>query len=341
MTGNAVAVVECGTGRHQLLVVLEPTDQGIHLIGHPLRHRGLASQHKGIDRAGALEVGHAVTEAKSTTPAHGNRDILPAVQFIAHRCRNHTAAHGSSPELFAASGVIGHQPRIGRSLKDQITGRRQRSSIPGRDMLLMPGFLLPHRVPGDQATKGQAAGLQHHAPRIPAGIAHELARRIAVEAGPVRIVGHGRGNMLGRNIGQPCLRAIGHGMPVMRPQGAGNDLGLAGAAHGLLHEGTAVAVIAPGPVHGHKVPRGDEFSALAVDHKKVAVLGRMQQYLAQLAVNSDVSLHDILGRSEVPVIARRFLVVPFVGTRVRVQRHDGAQIEVVSPRWTALAVRPG
>ena len=37
------------------------------------------------------------------------------------------------------------------------------------------------------------------------------------------------------------------------------------------------------------------FAVLAIDHKKVAILGRMQQHLAQLAINLDIGLNNILG----------------------------------------------
>ena len=65
----------------------------------------------------------------------------------------------------------------------------------------------------------------------------------------------------------------------------------------------------------------------------------MQQHLAGLALDGQRGLHDGLRAGVVPVLARRFLVVPAVLARLGIQRHDGTQEQVVAATGAALLPR--
>ena len=67
----------------------------------------------------------------------------------------------------------------------------------------------------------------------------------------------------------------------------------------------------------------------------------MQDHLARLAGDGQVGQDHRLGGGVVPVVTRRFLVVPLVVAGVRVQRDDGGQVQVVAALGAARAVRPG
>ena len=131
-------------------------------------------------------------------------------------------------------------------------------------------------------------------------------------------------------------------MPVVRAIGARHCiLGLAAVACRSNADGLAVLVVAAGPVHGHEVLGRNELAVGAVEHEEETVLGRMQYDLARLAGDLDVGQDHGLGGGVVPVVARRFLVVPLVFAGVGIQSHDGSQIQVVAALGAAHLVRPG
>ena len=66
----------------------------------------------------------------------------------------------------------------------------------------------------------------------------------------------------------------------------------------------------------------------------------MQDHLALLAADLQVSQHHGLCGREVPVVARGLLVVPDVLAGVWIQRHDAGQVEVVPTGRAALAASP-
>ena len=210
-------------------------------------------------------------------------------------------------------------------------------------MLHAPALLLCHRVPGDQAAEGRALGRLHvdQRGRVPADVAVRLGQRAAVEL-PVLVVLQGQRHMLGRQVGQARVGAVGHGMPVVRAEGAGDHVARAvAAARNRRLDGPALGVVAAGPVHIDEVLGRDELAVGAVDDEEEAVLGRMQDDLARLAADLDVGQHHGLGGGEVPAVARRFLVVPDVLARIGVQRHDAGQVQVVATGRAALGLRPG
>ena len=93
---------------------------------------------------------------------------------------------------------------------------------------------------------------------------------------------------------------------------------------------------ARGPCHGHMVLGRDELAVGAIDDIEEAVLGRVHQHLARLAVDGEVCLHDGGSAGVVPIFFRHFLVVPAVCAGLRVQRDDGTQEQVVAAAGTAI-----
>ena len=76
-------------------------------------------------------------------------------------------------------------------------------------------------------------------------------------------------------------------------------------------------------------------------HVEEAVLRRLHQHLAHLAVDVEVGEDDVLGGGEVPGLAGRRLIVPDIFAGVGPDRDDRAQVEIVAPPFRAIELVPG
>jgi hypothetical protein len=94
------------------------------------------------------------------------------------------------------------------------------------------------------------------------------------------------------------------------------------------------------PIHRHERLRGDQLAVGAIDHVEEAVLRRLHQHLARLAIDAQIREHDVLSRGEVPRLARRRLVVPHVLAGVGLERDDGAQEQIVAAAGAAVLLVP-
>ena len=82
------------------------------------------------------------------------------------------------------------------------------------------------------------------------------------------------------------------------------------------------------PVGAHDRVGAQQLSIAAIEHVEEAVLGRVQHHRTLFAVDGHGGQDHRLGRGEVPVVARRFLIEPLEPSAFRVQRDDRRQIEV-------------
>ena len=94
-----------------------------------------------------------------------------------------------------------------------------------------------------------------------------------------------------------------------------------------------------GPGHRDVLVRREQLAGHAVEHVEEAVLRRLHQHLARLAVDRQVREHDVLRGGVVPVVAGRGLVVPDVVAGVGVQRDDRRQVQVVAAARAADVAR--
>ncbi len=74
----------------------------------------------------------------------------------------------------------------------------------------------------------------------------------------------------------------------------------------------------------------DELSCFTIDHVKKSILGRMHQYLCVFTLNFDRGQHDIHVRIIIPCVAWRGLVMPFIGTVIGIECHNGREKEIVA-----------
>jgi hypothetical protein len=108
----------------------------------------------------------------------------------------------------------------------------------------------------------------------------------AVE-GPVLVVHQVERHVLRGQVDQAGLRVEGHGCQLCAPKGRDRVEGFVGRARSGFRW-AAVLVVARGPVHVDEVLGRDELAVGAVDHEEEAVLGRVQDDLARLAVDGEV-----------------------------------------------------
>ena len=146
-----------------------------------------------------------------------------------------------------------------------------------------------------------------------------------------------------RDIGQACLGAEGHRLPVVRAKCARHRRigGIVITRLGILDRAPGLEIVSARPVHIDKVLCRNQLAGGPVDDEEETVLGCLHQHLARLAVNRESGEGDGLGCRIIPAFARRFLIMPQIFTRVRVQRHDGRQEEVVALTGAADLVIPG
>ena len=119
-----------------------------------------------------------------------------------------------------------------------------------------------------------------------------------------------------------------------------DHLGFLAVGAGRILDGATIRVEALGPCHRNIVLAGDELSGFAVEHIEEAVLGRVQQNLANLPINFQIGQDDVLGCREVPGVARRLLEVPGHFARVGLDGDDGRDIKIVSAAGRAEVSAP-
>ncbi len=132
------------------------------------RQRGLAVEFEGQHAADIRQAFclHIFTEyqRESAAPAHIYGNILLAVDFVGNRRRDHAGLGGEVPEFFTGVSAIGNQLAICGALEYQVSCGAQGAAVPWAVVLNMPGFLLFHRVPGQQAALDQCADRRHVRP---------------------------------------------------------------------------------------------------------------------------------------------------------------------------------
>ena len=79
---------------------------------------------------------------------------------------------------------------------------------------------------------------------------------------------------------------------------------------------------------------------MAVTVKK-AVLWRMQEDVRNLAVHFQIGENDLLVGIVVPLVARVFLIMPYVFARIRLERHNRGREEIVFFLQIPDLARPG
>ncbi len=146
---------------------------------------------------------------------------------------------------------------------------------------------------------------------------------------PLRVADQG-------DIHESRQRAVGHRVPVVAAVGAGKYHLAAGDIPGArgLHRATGFRVDMRRPVHRDVGFGGDELAGLAVEDVEKAVLGRLHDDLAHLAIDCQVGEDHVLRRGVIPGIAGRGLVMPGVFARVRVDGQDRRQEQVVAAART-------
>ena len=178
----------------------------------------------------------------------------------------------------------------------------------------------------------------HHRRRVDADVE---AERPSFE---FRVVQVRDGQLLRRDVDEAGLRAERHRLPVVRAVRSGHDerrlLRIHEARRRILDRPAGLQVDLLRPVHRHERLRRDQLAVGAIDHVEEAVLRRLHQHLARLAVDRQIREHDVLRRGEVPGLARRRLVVPDVLAGVRLERDDRAQEQVVAAAGAAVLLVP-
>ena len=217
--------------------------------------------------------------------------------------------------------------RVGRALEHEIAGGRQRAAVPRRHIFRVPRFLLLHRIPRNQAAERRVLrrGRVQREADVPSGGGAELegCGRILRQR---LFAGQIERHALRRQVDEAGLRIVGHRVPVMRAEGAGNAVeGLVRRARSGHLDRPSVGVVAGRPVHIDEVLGRNELAVGAIDDEEEAVLRRMQDHLARLPVDLDIGQDHRLGRGVVPVIAGRLLVVPDVFAGVGVQAPPAMQ----------------
>ena len=343
MAEHAVADVEQRAFLRIGRIVLDTLQQRTLLILHEVRRLRRAADGEGVDRSGSLPIGSALSLPVDAAPARRDGDVLLAVDDVGDR-RGHDARAGRRlPQLLAGLGVVGDEAAVGGALEHEVASSGERAAVPRRYLLLVPYFLLLHRIPGDQPAEGLALRRlrigKHRG--IPAQPRRRLAGQVTVVR-PVFVVHQVERHVLRRQVHQASARVERHRHPVVRAIGAGDGVARLVALAGFSHLDRTAALVVPGrPVDVDEVFRRDELAVGAVDDEKETVLRRVQNHLARPPGDLQVGEDHRLGRGVVPIIAGGFLVVPDVFARVRVECDDRCKVQVVATRRAALAPRPG
>ena len=85
-----------------------------------------------------------------------------------------------------------------------------------------------------------------------------------------------------------------------------------------------------GPVHLADLLGRDQLAAVTVDHIEEAVLRRLHQDIARLAIDGDRRERDLLRAIVIPAVIGIDLIMPDVLAGIGVQRDDRGGIEVVT-----------
>ena len=271
--------------------------------------------------------------------------VLFAVNLVGHGPGQHRGLGVVRPEAFAGVGGIGDELAVGGALEYQVAGRRQHAAVPGYREFHGPARLLFKGVPGQQVALEQFRYLlldcrvfRHGGDDgVQAGVHRDLA-----ELEFFHFLVH-PGQVLGRDIDQPGVRMVGHGLPVMAA-GRGRrtgELAVLITGIGRFHGTPGAHVDTQSPVHFDEGFGREQFAVGAVDDVEEAVFRRLHEHFAGFAADLQVSQQDVLGGGEVPGVAGCGLVVPGVCAGIRIHGDDGRQEQVVAAARTAHAPVPG
>lgn len=345
--GHVVAVAAVGLGavelrgrldrqkafvieRRQGLVAVQGEHHHPRLVHRPARGAGNAAHQQRIDAA----------------LAHFHGDVLLAVDGVADGRGHDRALQRGAEQVLAGACVVRVKIAGSEPLEHQATAGGEHAAVPRALVVDAEHFLLRDRIPGRQPA---LQGLGHFGLDLgvvrQADFGHVQAQ---VEAHRVQlrvVAGHvAEWNLLGRDIDQAGLRAVGHGLPVVATQIARQaqpwfaGQGIQRIRHGVGAAGLGVQ--AGGPVDRHVGFAGQEFTGGRVQHVEEAVLGRMQDHVALLARHRDVGGDDVLGGGEIPLVLRGFLEVPHVLAGLRAHGDDTAQEQIVAHPFGAQLVVP-
>ena len=109
---------------------------------------------------------------------------------------------------------------------------------------------------------------------------------------------------------------------------------------GVLDRATGLQVIALGPGHLGEGLGREQLAVRAIEHVDKTVLGYLHQQLAEFALDRQVNERQLRGGRVIPLLAGRELEVPHVLARVRPQRHDRGNEQVVAATGAAQPAGP-
>src|SRR5205085_6823079 len=94
------------------------------------------------------------------------------------------------------------------------------------------------------------------------------------------------------------------------------------------------------PGHRYVSFGGKQLAGCSIENVEEAVFRRLHQHLAFAATHIEVCEDDVLRRREVPVFARRRLIMPDEFAAVGLEREDRREVEVIAAAGTADVLIP-
>ena len=247
----------------------------------------------------------------------------------------------------ALGGVIGAEAAIERALEDEIAACGEHAAIPGVGVVDNPARFLGHRIPRDElAFRSRASrnarsdlGRESSVSEVRAGV--PCARAIT-EVLHVRIDCRQR---VRRDVDKARVGAERHRVPVVRTERTRDlqrRLSRFITRIRRLDRTAGLEIDMRRPVDVVLIFVGrDQLARLAVDDIEEAVLRRLHDDLAVLAVDLQLGKHQRLRGGVVPCLAGSRLVVPDIFAGLGLDREDGRQEQVVLGRGVAQALVPG
>src|SRR5215831_4864590 len=138
-----------GVGRNRRRVLPEGRDRRQAGRSPELVHEQSAD---GASVAGLVHP-RALKQGEASAPAGQSGDILLAIDRIGHRSSYHRRLGGRRPELLAGVCAVDAELAGGVSLHDEIAGGGHSAAVPWSAVVDVPGFLLFHRIPGEQKAR--------------------------------------------------------------------------------------------------------------------------------------------------------------------------------------------
>ncbi|KAI3488620.1 hypothetical protein L1887_47391 [Cichorium endivia] len=312
VTHRAVVAVQQLAGVQVRGTRLDRLRRALHGGRGRLRQRRQAALAAELEHQQAAEVAHpgrqrrvAADQRRHAAPAGHDRHVLFAVQAEADGGGDYAGLRGEAPQALSLVRRVGVQLAVGGALEHQVAGGAQGAAVPVEAMRHAPGLALAYRVPGQQGAAHRIAGYLVGVAEAGTGVeAVDLFER-----GP--LVAIDAGDFLVGDVHQPGLRVERHGVPAVRAERARphHHLLLLVARAGHLHRAAGGQIDLLGPGHLAELFRREQFAGGAIEHIEEAVLRRLHQHLARLAVQLQGGQGDLLGGGEVPGFARCGLVV--------------------------------